>query len=125
MRCLPIVKSVVNSETKNYILSAKITSMTALGSLKVYGANITYNGSKVDSINQTTMAKINYAPKPIKTEIQYVSQFGKFGRENGQFWSPEGITTDKSQNIYISDELDGSIQKFDSQGKFLMKFASL
>jgi hypothetical protein len=78
MRCFPSVTAVVNSETRNYVLSAKVTSQTGHGSLKVQGANITYNGGKVDAFNQTTSININYAPKPVKTEIQYVSQFGTY-----------------------------------------------
>lgn len=76
IRCTPGPKTVVTSGTRNFILSTKVKSMTGPGSMKIYKTNIGYNGGKANAENQTSMVKINYAPKPVKTEIQYVSQFG-------------------------------------------------
>lgn len=76
LHCLPGAKSIVNSTTKNYILYAKVKAITGIGVFKVYGANIAYNGGKVDATNRTTTISIKYGEKPTKTEIQYVSQFG-------------------------------------------------
>ena len=62
LRCLPGTQAVVNSEIRNYILYVRVKAMTGVGAFKVYGANIMYNGGKIDAINRTSMVKINYNP---------------------------------------------------------------
>ncbi len=76
LRCLPGTQALVNSETRNYILYARVKGITGVGAFKIYGANIVYNGGKADATNHTTTISIKYGEKPTKTEIQYVSQFG-------------------------------------------------
>jgi hypothetical protein len=62
LRCLPTPKVQVNSETRSYILYAKLKAITGVGSFKIYSAVIAYNGGKGDAINQTTPINIHYTP---------------------------------------------------------------
>jgi DNA-binding beta-propeller fold protein YncE len=49
-------------------------------------------------------------------------RFGKKGSGDGEFDEAMGIEIDNEGNIYIADSGNARIQKFDSRGKFLMKF---
>ena len=49
-------------------------------------------------------------------------QWGSEGREDGQFIRAIGIATDKDGNVYVTDDGNPFVQKFDNNGKFLMKF---
>jgi DNA-binding beta-propeller fold protein YncE len=50
-------------------------------------------------------------------------KFGQPGSGNGQFLYPNGITTDKSGDIFVSDSNNTRIQVFNSKGSFLYAFA--
>ncbi len=63
LRCIPDTKVSVQSETRNYILYARVKAITGPGSFKVYGANITYNGGKIDAVNRTMTVEIKYGEK--------------------------------------------------------------
>jgi tripartite motif-containing protein 71 len=43
---------------------------------------------------------------------------------DGQFSSPHGIAVDSSNNIYVTEETNHRIQKFDSNGNFITKWGS-
>jgi len=51
----------------------------------------------------------------------FVNQWGSMGNEDGQFNKVRYIAIDKSDSIYTSDAGDGRIQKFDSEGNFILK----
>lgn len=55
---------------------------------------------------------------------RYLSQFGSYGRSDGQFRSPYAVAVDREDNIYVTDQDNGRVQKFDSNAKFLLKFGS-
>jgi|CXWL01.1.fsa_nt_gi M6 family metalloprotease-like protein len=42
----------------------------------------------------------------------------------GQFNKPQGVAVDTSSNIYVADSFNHRIQKFDSNGNFLLKFGT-
>ncbi|MEI6710946.1 MAG: hypothetical protein WCK88_01495 [bacterium] len=65
LSCLPGVKGVVNSETRTYILSAKVISITGISSLNLSRANVFYNGGQSDAYNYTVPVKIGYTPSSI------------------------------------------------------------
>ena len=53
----------------------------------------------------------------------YVSEWGEFGITNdGQFLRPQHIAADDEENIYVADTGNAKIQKFSSNGKFLLSF---
>ncbi len=47
-------------------------------------------------------------------------QWGEFGDKPGQFKFPAMIASDKSSNIYVVDQNNHRIQKFDSDGNFIL-----
>ncbi|MDB5081795.1 MAG: hypothetical protein JWP00_3719 [Chloroflexi bacterium] len=61
---------------------------------------------------------------------KFLSKFGSIGTGDGQFTlaqfqsGPGGITTDDEGNIYVADTWGYRIQKFDKDGKFLLKWGS-
>src|SRR5437870_3685827 len=50
-----------------------------------------------------------------------VMHFGTEGCDDGEFKSPTGIALDREGNIYVADTDSHSIQKFDKDGKFLLR----
>jgi DNA-binding beta-propeller fold protein YncE len=51
-------------------------------------------------------------------------QEGIAGSDDGQFLDPFGIAADSSDNIYVSDTGNNRIQKFNSDGDFILTFGS-
>src|SRR5262249_1943990 len=49
----------------------------------------------------------------------FVTAFGGPGSSNGQFFGPFGLATDGSGNVYVVDQGNDRIQKFDTNGTFL------
>jgi len=52
-------------------------------------------------------------------------QWGEFGDKPGQFKFPTMIAADKNSNIYVVDQHNHRIQKFDSEGKFILMWGKL
>ena len=46
-------------------------------------------------------------------------QFGSEGKEDGQFWFPNGIGVDERGRIYVADGDNGRVQAFDGEGNLL------
>ena len=55
---------------------------------------------------------------------EYVTQWGSFGHENGQFWLPDGIAVAADGDVYVSDAGNDSVQEFSSSGAFITKWGS-
>ncbi len=53
-----------------------------------------------------------------------ISTFGSPGTDPGQFDRPIAIAVDSSKNIFVADSMNGRIQKFDSNGNFLLEWGS-
>jgi len=51
----------------------------------------------------------------------FLTQWGTFGSENGQFKIPDGIAIDSKDNVYV-DSVHGYVQKFDPNGTFITKW---
>jgi hypothetical protein len=60
--------------------------------------------------------------KWIKMKVN--SKFKIGGIKNELFLTPTNVRTDKLGNIYVLDNMDGSVKKFDESGKFIRKFGS-
>lgn len=56
--------------------------------------------------------------------INFVSKFGIGGSGNGQFANPAGVATDASGNVYVSDQNNHRVQKFNSAGVWQQTFGS-
>ena len=59
-----------------------------------------------------------------KREVTAILTWGSQGKGNGQFQDPRGIAVDEEGNIYVVDSGNHRIQKFDSNGKFLIQWGS-
>ena len=53
---------------------------------------------------------------------EYLGEFARFGKEDGELVWPISIALDSSQNVYIADEWLNRISKFDKDGEFLDKW---
>ena len=58
------------------------------------------------------------------TSGTYISTLGSVGAGNGQYNSPQGLATDSSGNIYVTDKNNGRIVEFNSSGSFVRNFGS-
>ena len=45
----------------------------------------------------------------------YLTQWGSDGSGNGQFEYPDGIAVDSSNNVYVTDDGNNRVEKFDQQ----------
>jgi tripartite motif-containing protein 71 len=54
----------------------------------------------------------------------FIIKWGSKGEGDGQFFSPGAVAVDSSDNVYVADELNHRIQKFDSDGIFITKWGS-
>src|SRR6266487_1766364 len=52
--------------------------------------------------------------------VVMVTKWGEFGDKPGQFKFPTMIVSDKSANIYVVDQHNHRIQKFDANGNFIL-----
>ena len=51
-------------------------------------------------------------------------QKGAYSDLQGHFKNPSGVAVDKEGNVYVADEYNHRIQKFDSDGKFILAWGS-
>lgn len=51
-----------------------------------------------------------------------IKKSGKSGAGDGEFHGPEGVCFDPSGYIYVVDSGNSRVQKFDADGKFILKF---
>ena len=59
------------------------------------------------------------------TGHSYVLDWGGFGFSyEGQFFKPQNLATDDEQNIYVTDSGNSRVQKFTSDGKFLLSWGT-
>jgi DNA-binding beta-propeller fold protein YncE len=59
------------------------------------------------------------------TGHSYVLEWGGFGFVNeGKFFKPQSLATDDEQNIYVTDSGNAKVQKFTSDGKFLLSWGT-
>jgi len=58
-------------------------------------------------------------------EPQFLFKFGTFGTATGEFKSPTGVAFDSSDNLYVIENQNWRVQKFDDQGNSLLTWGSL
>jgi tripartite motif-containing protein 71 len=52
----------------------------------------------------------------------FITSWGSLGSDPGQLNQPKGLTLDDGNNVYVADEFNNRIQKFDSSGNFITQF---
>ncbi len=52
----------------------------------------------------------------------FITTWGYYGSDNGEFDTPYGIAIDNSGFVYIADTWNDRVQKFDQDGKFITKW---
>ncbi len=68
----------------------------------------------------TTVSLVSVAP-PVGAAVPYVYSFqwGSKGNGNGQFDQAEAVAIDGSGNVYVADDLNWRMQRFDSSGNYV------
>ena len=61
-------------------------------------------------------------PSAISLQPKFDMSFGNFGQGGGEFNSPGCIISDKKDNLFICDELNHRIEKFNKDGKYILSF---
>ncbi len=59
-----------------------------------------------------------------QADYVFVLKWGSYGTGDGQFFNPVGIEIDLLGNVYVTDNRNHRIQKFDSEGNFLTSWGS-
>ena len=68
---------------------------------------------------------LDLLPPPPGPEVyRYIGQWGSQGAGEGQFNYPFGIAVDSQDNVYVADWSNYRIQKFTSDGDFILQFGS-
>ena len=75
------------------------------------------------TVNNNSTAN-NTSPIKAGNEYVFTKKLGSNYAEDGQFYSPGGISVDSSGNVYVADTYNNRIQKFDSNGTFITKWGS-
>jgi DNA-binding beta-propeller fold protein YncE len=80
----------------------------------------------LDSSNNVYVAdRGNDRVEKFDRDGNYLTQWGSFGTNNGQFEAPFGIAVDSSNNVYVADAGNYRIEKFTSSGTYLAQWGSL
>ena len=54
-----------------------------------------------------------------------IGRWGDYGSTNGDFSRASGVATDSAGNVYVGDRYNNRVQKFDSEGNFVIKWGEL
>jgi tripartite motif-containing protein 71 len=84
-------------------------------------------GIDIDSVDNVYVAESGAGGNPSKVNKftssgQLITSWGSLGSGPGQFNQPKGLTLDENNNVYVADEFNNRIQKFDSNGNFITEF---
>ena len=55
---------------------------------------------------------------------EYVSQFGEFGHEPGQFWIPRDVDVDAEGHVWVVDAGNMNVQEFKSSGELIREWGN-
>jgi tripartite motif-containing protein 71 len=84
-------------------------------------------GIDVDSSDNVYVAESGASGNPSRVDKftssgQFITSWGSLGSDPGEFNQPKGLTLDEDDNVYVADEFNNRIQKFDSNGNFINQF---
>lgn len=55
--------------------------------------------------------------------LEFITKWGKRGSREGEFNNPRGITVNELGQVFVSDQSNNRIQKFDSNGTFISEWS--
>src|SRR5207248_2387547 len=85
-------------------------------------------GGRLYAVNRSNLGQAprNYLRVTICTaDEEYIGQFTRFGRGDGEITWPTSIAVDRDGYVYVSDEERHDVQVFDRDGNFLRRWGSL
>jgi YD repeat-containing protein len=65
-----------------------------------------------------------FSRNPEGGEIQFLRQFGTVGSGDGQFNRPDAIDVDAEGNVWVGDQNNGRVQRFNQNGEYLAQFGT-
>ena len=102
-----------------------------MGEFKVAGMDQTHFGGPTDiaflpngdfwvsdGYNNGRVAKFNKDGK-------YITEFGKPGKGNGEFYVAHSVAVDAQGRLYVADRANARVQVFDANGKFLQVWPNI
>ncbi|HET9164310.1 MAG TPA: DUF6531 domain-containing protein [Solirubrobacterales bacterium] len=95
-----------------YEVSSEIKNETS-----VFNAN-----GRIEETRFTSQSEAETLPPP--ADPTYLSSFGSSGTGGGQFAHPAGIAVDTSGNLWVADENNHRVEKFNAAGEYLSSFGS-
>ena len=101
-------------QKENLSLSVSILAILLVS----FMAFIFINSTPFESLAQS----LSSTPLSNPESYHFVREWGSIGTGDGQFDNPNGIATDSSGNVYVTDLYNDRIQKFDSNGNFITKW---
>lgn len=63
--------------------------------------------------------------QPSSPALAFVAEWGRRGAEPGQFHFPIGIAVNAADEVYVTDNINNRVQKFDGNGTLLSHFTVL
>ena len=95
--------------------------MAAWGAAETKGGCVTVGDSEGLNINGLSLWGIGHLGGTLTTPScgTFVTAWGSAGSESGQFNSPVAVAVDGSGNVFVSDDVNFRVQKFDNNGTFL------
>lgn len=61
----------------------------------------------------------NHSIKIFNASFRLISQFGAYGRQDGQFKFPYGVASDEEEQIYVADYFNNRVSLFSKDGEFI------
>ncbi len=102
-----------------YTADGEFINSFAVGGTLLGGRDVTTDSAgNVYVVNTTDSLVKKYSPEGVA-----ITQWGAFGAGDGQFFAVGAIATGPGNQIYVSDQGNGRIQRFSSTGAFLGKFS--
>ncbi len=86
--------------------------------------NVTLQAYNTGGYNSTLKAGYINVTGSLAPTYSYLTQWGSYGAETGQFEDPWGLAVDNYGNVYIADMGNNRIQKFSSTGAYLTQWGS-
>jgi len=102
------------AQSKTYIGDVGTEQVAAVGDM-VFDSS---DNLQIANIRPNRILTLNHS-------LQFVSEFGQSGTQNGHFYGMLGVYRDEAAGkMYVSDALNGRIQVLDLNGNYLSKFGS-